>query len=336
MDLVNRYLQAVKFWLPAKQKDDIVSELAEDIRSQVEEQESALGRKLNEAEVSAILKHHGRPLLVASHYLPQRHLIGPVLFPIYLFVLKIVAVFYMVPWIIAWIGIAISRSAHSEQSLLVTLASFWTAFWPTAFFVIGSITTVFAVLERNQAKSKFMEQWDPLKLPPVRDPNRIPIANSITEVIGGLVLCSWLIGGMWYRTIFHFSGMSITLAPTWEYFFWSIILLTVIGMFASGVNLFRPYWTWTRASVRLVTDCAGSVLFCWLMKANILASISVANVPESKTAQVANAINWWSAKMFPVAVVACVVILGFDVYRILRIRMRDGHSGVLNAASGAC
>src|SRR5215468_6182309 len=139
MDLINRYLQAVKFWLPAKQKDDIASELAEDIRSQVEEQEAALGRKLNEAEVAAILKHHGRPLLVAQHYLPQRHLIGPVLFPIYVFVLKVVALFYMVPWIIAWIGIAISRSAHSEQSLLVTLASFWTSFWPTAFFMIGSI-----------------------------------------------------------------------------------------------------------------------------------------------------------------------------------------------------
>jgi len=336
MDLVNRYLQAVKFWLPAKQKDDIVSELAEDIRSQVEEREAALGRNLNEAEVSAILKHHGRPLLVANHYLPQRHLIGPVLFPIYVFVLKIVAVFYMVPWVIAWIGIAISRSAHSQQSLLVTLASFWTSFWPTAFFMIGSITTVFAILERNQAKSRFMEQWDPLKLPPVRDPNRIPIANSITEVTAGLVLCSWLIGGMWYRTIFHFSGMSVTLARSWKYFFWSIIVLTAIGMLASGVNLFRPYWTWMRASVRLATDLAGSVLFCWLMKANILVSISVANVPESKTAQITTAINWWSAKMFPVAVAGCTVILVFDVFRILRVRMKGSHSVVLNAASGAC
>ena len=31
MELVDRYLQAVKFWLPRKEKDDIIAELSEDI-----------------------------------------------------------------------------------------------------------------------------------------------------------------------------------------------------------------------------------------------------------------------------------------------------------------
>ncbi len=96
MDLINRYLQAVKFWLPTKQKQDIIAELSEDIRSQIEDRETDLGRKLNESEIAAILKQRGRPVLVANRFLPQEHLIGPVLFPIYVFVLKIVAAFYMV------------------------------------------------------------------------------------------------------------------------------------------------------------------------------------------------------------------------------------------------
>jgi hypothetical protein len=33
-------------------------------------------------------------------------------------------------------------------------------------------------------KSKSMEQWDPRKLPPVRDPNRIPLSTSVTELTG--------------------------------------------------------------------------------------------------------------------------------------------------------
>lgn len=90
MELLDRYVQAVKFWLPRAQQDDIVTELSEDIRSQIEERETALGRKLNDGEIESILKQRGRPLVVASGYLPQRHLIGPVLFPVYLFVLKIV------------------------------------------------------------------------------------------------------------------------------------------------------------------------------------------------------------------------------------------------------
>jgi len=100
MELLERYLQAVKFWLPKEQKQDIIAELSEDLRSQVEEKETELGRKLSEVEVEAILRQRGRPVLVANRYLPQQYLIGPVLFPIYSFVLKIVALFYLVPWVL--------------------------------------------------------------------------------------------------------------------------------------------------------------------------------------------------------------------------------------------
>jgi hypothetical protein len=336
MDLVDRYLQAVKFWLPKKQKQDIIAELSEDLRSQIEDQEAELGRKLNESDIADLLKQRGRPVLVANRFLPQESLIGPVLFPVYLFVLKMVAAFYMVPWTLVWIGLVISRAAHSGQSLIASVGSFWTSFWPMAFFLIGGITTVFAVLERVQAKSRFLEEWDPRKLPPVRDPNRIPRANSIVEVVANLVFCIWLIGGMWYQTVLHFSGVTITLAPTWRSLFWGFLLLGVGNMAASAVNLFRPYWTWVRATIRLVSDCAGSVLFCWLMKANIVASISVANVAPERTAQIAHAINWWSAKMFPFAIAVCVLIALVDAYRIVRVRTKTAHPVALNTASGVC
>jgi hypothetical protein len=336
MELIDRYLQAVKFWLPRNQKQDIIAELSEDLRSQVDDREAELGRKLNESEVADMLKQRGRPVLVANRFLPQQHLIGPVLFPIYVFVLKIVAAFYMVPWVLVWTGIAVSRAAHSGQSLIASVGSFWTAFWPMAFFMIGSITTVFAILERTQTKSSFREKWDPLKLPPVRDPNRIPLFNSVVEVVANLVFCIWLIGGAWYQTVLRFSGVSITLAPAWQYFFWGFVLVAAANTTASGVNLSRPYWTWQRASIRLVSDCIGSVLFCWLVKANILIGISVPNVDPARTAQITSAINWWSAKMFPAAVVFCVVIAVANAYRIFRVRSNAMHPVVLNTASGAC
>jgi hypothetical protein len=43
MELLDRYLQAVKFWLPAEQQDDIAAELGEDIRSQIEDRKEQLG-----------------------------------------------------------------------------------------------------------------------------------------------------------------------------------------------------------------------------------------------------------------------------------------------------
>ncbi len=55
MELIERYLQAVKFALPASQQDDIVKELRDSILSQIEEQESELGRRLSEGEQVELL-----------------------------------------------------------------------------------------------------------------------------------------------------------------------------------------------------------------------------------------------------------------------------------------
>ena len=335
MELLDRYIQAVRFWLPKAQRDDIAAELSEDIRSQIEERESALARPLNETELTNILKQHGRPLLVANRFRPQQYLIGPALFPIYWFVLRVVAAFYFLPWVLVWIGINVSRAAHSGKSLIEALGSFWTAFWPMAFFMVGAITVVFAVLERLQAKSNFMDQWDPRKLPPVRDPNRIPISASFIEVTFNLVFCIWLLAGMWYQTSLHFPGVSITLAPVWTYLFWGFFSLTAANVIASGANLFRPYWSRTRALVRLVSDCIGSALFCWLLKANIFVSISVRDIVAEKTARVASAINWWSEKVFPFAIGACLIILLFDVYRVIRVSRNSPTSALPSPVQAA-
>src|ERR1700760_4714877 len=98
MELLDRYLQAVEFWLPRKQQKDIIEELRDDLNSRIEEKESALGRPLNEGELILLLQQTGHPIRVAGRYLPQQQsLIGPMLFPIYKFVLKIVSLFYLLP-----------------------------------------------------------------------------------------------------------------------------------------------------------------------------------------------------------------------------------------------
>jgi hypothetical protein len=44
MELIDRYLNAVEFWLPSAQRADVVEELSDDLRSQVDEREAATGR----------------------------------------------------------------------------------------------------------------------------------------------------------------------------------------------------------------------------------------------------------------------------------------------------
>src|SRR5689334_21155144 len=71
MELLERYLQAVRFWLPRSQQHDMIEELRDDLRSQIEDREAELGRTLNDAELQAIIRQCGPPMLVASRYLPQ-------------------------------------------------------------------------------------------------------------------------------------------------------------------------------------------------------------------------------------------------------------------------
>jgi len=106
-ELLNRYLQAVRFWLPRTQQQDIIAELSLDLHSQIEDKETELGRPVDEAELEAILRKCGSPILVASRYRRQTQLIEPALFPIYQFVLKVVLLWILVPVFVVIIGPAI-------------------------------------------------------------------------------------------------------------------------------------------------------------------------------------------------------------------------------------
>lgn len=322
MELLDRYLHAVKFWLPKGQREDIIAELSEDLRTQIEEKETEAGRQLTRVEVVAFLKQVGRPVLVANRYLPQRYLIGPVWFPIYTLVLKIVAACYLVPWILVWIGLTIfapSRVPRSHAGWLGMLGAAWGGFWLAAFMALGTVTIVFAVLERAQAQSGLLENWDPGKLPAVRDRNRIPRGNSIAELVANVVFCSWWATAMRSTVVFDRPHVQITLAPVWPFFFWAFLLLALINIALAGVNLLRPYWTRPRAAVRLLENLAGSVLLAAMLRSHIVASGTVVGVSTEKMARIVDIINRVVSQGLPIIIAVAAVILVVDVYRIVRV-----------------
>ncbi len=325
MELLERYMQAVKFWLPRQQKQDIIAELSEDIHSEIEEKETELGRKLTEAEIESILKQRGRPVLVANRYLPQEHLIGPVLFPVYRFVLKIVLLCYLVSWVLRWAGLLIFNSGYRAEytgpAWISALGSMFGSLWSAAFVAAGTVTLVFAILERAQAKSGFLNDWDPRKLPPVRNPNLIPRSASIIELCVGMIFCLWWTAHMHSQVMVNLPSLRISLSPQWRYFYWGFLILALVNIFLAGVNLMRPYWTGLRATFRLLSDVAGLAVFFWLFKSNILVEIAAANVSPERAAGLTRAINLvWMPRMVPVVLILAVVIGVVDVFRIVRVR----------------
>lgn len=318
MELIQRYLQAIEFWLPKKQKHDIIAELSDDIRAEVEEREAELGRALNGAEVEELLRKRGRPVLVANRYLPQEHLIGPMLFPIYRFVVKIVLLCCLVPWAVGWLSMILFSASYWS------FGAMWGSLSTTLVVALGTVTLIFAVLERVQTGPMALEVWDPRKLPPLRNPNQIPRVSSSIEFAVNLVFLTWWVAYFRSPIVLSNPSMRILLAPVWSYIYWGFLLVALLNTAMAASSFVRPYWTVRLAWLRLVSDAAGSALFCWLLKANILAELSVANVSAARAMEIANAMNWWMEKMFPAAVLAGVVIAGFDLYRVLRVQGQVG------------
>lgn len=193
MELLDRYLQAVRFWLTRAQQNDIIEELGDDLRSQIEDREAALGRPVNEDEMAAILQQMGHPMRVAARYQPQQSLIGPTLFPLYKFVLKIVTLGYLVPWLLVWIALTIFMPSHRADTPLLTAIAGWSAMWRNVFFIFGLITLLFAVLERVQASVPILFKWDPRKLPRVvqRKQQRVSRVESVFGLVFSIIFVIW-------------------------------------------------------------------------------------------------------------------------------------------------
>ena len=195
MDLLERYLQAVRFWLPKAQQADISAELRDDIQSRIEDKEAAMGRPMVEEELIAILQQTGHPLWVAARYQPRQSLIGPSLFPLYEFVLKIVALGYLVPWILVWIGMMLFMPSFRAQHAGLGLLGTWAGFWSAALTLFGFVTLVFAVLERFQSSINRLQRWDPRKLPRVvQRKERVSRVESIFGLLFSVIFVVWWLG----------------------------------------------------------------------------------------------------------------------------------------------
>jgi hypothetical protein len=332
MELIERYLKAIEFWLQRGEKQDILAEISEDIHSQIEERETALGRALSNAELEVLLKQRGRPMLVANRYRPQRSLIGPDWFPTYIFVLKIVGLCYVLPWVVIYF--VVRRVEHPEINWALTMLRSLGTAWEVAFFSASVVTVIFGCLQFTEAKSHFFENWNPRELPAVRDAFKIRRFDSIVEIVVGVpfVLC-W-IGFAYSLTPFSGEYFKLTLNPIWFDFFWAYLVIGSSNIVLAILNLRRPYWSLPRAGFKLAGDFAGGVFMCWLLKASVVASIWMPGLDTAKAAAFMRWLQIVMAQSFPVAVILVTIIAVVDAFRIFRVS-RKGGAGVANGVASA-
>ena len=139
MELLDRYLQAVKKHLPWERQDDIIAELRANLEAQLEDKEAELGRPLTREEAEEWLKEIGAPIQVAARYQRQQCLIGPAIFPTYSYVLKLVLTWATVIYAIAN-AVAIAASNQGGEAVLRAALRL-----PWIWLTNAAIATAFAI-----------------------------------------------------------------------------------------------------------------------------------------------------------------------------------------------
>ncbi|HEY7405219.1 MAG TPA: hypothetical protein VIB39_16965 [Candidatus Angelobacter sp.] len=335
MDLLDRYLQAVRFWLPRAHQKDIIDELRDDLSSQIEEKESGLGRTITEDELAALLQHAGHPMGVAARYQKQQTLISPELFPLYKFVLMIVALGYLIPWAMGWLARlawALFAPASYHPSHVVTVIGGLGSTFTTLMFIFGIVTLMFAIVERLQLNRAFREKWDPRKLPRAPKPKT---RVSRTESIFGLVFSIFFV--LWWLSLPRFGYLilgrgldssAVSLNPALHVYYLPFLLPTLVIMAQQCINIVRPEWTWLKPVLKLFSDVLAFFIFQSVIGHYPYVLINWAAKDAGRYARVESIVN----QVFLVSLVCALAAVGIaivvhtvqTVQAILRLRREKG------------
>jgi len=267
-ELVDRYLQAVRFWMPKTRKqEDLLAELGEDLRSQVEAKAEELKRPVTNNDVAEILKRCGSPMTVAARLRPRGYLIGPGLYPIYTFVLKMVLLWILVPVFLFIVGpVNLSNSAGNWGiAIAKTLGDLWSGL----FVAGGVITLIFAILERTHAIADTQCKWDPMTLPPVEPPERkTSLVHTACELAFNFFGLIWILLLPTYPVLILGPARDFLAAgPILHRFYLPFVLLGVFALIRSAIALAKQEWDWFPPVCQLLQTFLTLLLLNFLLKA---------------------------------------------------------------------
>jgi hypothetical protein len=314
MDLIDRYLHAVRDYLPAKSQDDIVRELGDDIRAQAADREEELGRPLTADDQAALLKRFGHPMLLASKYRPTQHLISPALFPFYVTGLKIsIGIALLVQ---AALAIAMAASGQPGAEVIGRLASFPFNGLVTLF---GWITIGFALVDLHvrQITTRATAAWDPRTLtePTRRPAGKRPWELALDLVLSTVFLLWWLAIPRAPWLIFGPAASFLATAPAFDAIHLPVAVAWLVGLFARWTLAFRP----NLGDLRFWFD-VGSNIFtmfvaAYLLRADAIVVRAPGLHPSGMTAeQLVRIVEGVDA----VARIAMVVVMGVAAWEIGR------------------
>jgi hypothetical protein len=317
MDLIERYLASVRILLPQAKRDDIIAELRDVLMGCREEQAAQLSRPLTQEEEECLLREFGHPVLVAGRYGPQQYLIGPDLYPVYTFVLKLVLAIVAVAAIL--VGV-VSAVVSSDVAGAATVRAVGIA-WHGAFSAVGAVTVTFAILQRYSPRLQLLTNWRARDLPALRTPRRTGWFDHVAGIAVNVVFLLWWTNVLPLGAILPLDSnqsVSLALAPVWQTLYWPVVLLAIAAITVHGLRLMRDGKRRFANMLDLALQLGILAVAGVALHASHWAVIAARGIPENAVHQIEKGVN--IGLEVSLIVVICVAIIRgtYDVRQLVR------------------
>ncbi|MGB6192275.1 MAG: hypothetical protein WBF42_07405 [Terracidiphilus sp.] len=343
MDLLERYLQAVKKYLPWKRQDDIIAELRANLEAQLEEKEEEKGRPLTQSEAEEWLKQMGSPIQMAARYQPQQYLIGPALFPVYWYVLKLVIFWAVAVYlIVSGVQLAVDQTAATSAAVQAVFripsVLVQSAAWVTLVFAALELVAKYYPAHMPKEIENLTSGWSPAGLPPLEHrtgagEKRRSYAQAVAEVVVGFVFLAWMLLIPKHPILMLGPGMAFMhatpfqLAPVWWHFYWCLVGLCMLQLVWHGVDLLRGSWLTPSAWQNIVSKTIGLIAIWPIVAAPGHVVITLKH-PEIDMAQYGATLHSMNEGIHMAMTIAAVIVVLQLVYHIAQLGMETYRRGV--------
>lgn len=232
-ELIDRYVYDVVRRLPSRQRADIERELRTLIDDMMEER-SRDGLPFTKKDINVVAAELGSPAELAAKYNGNsRALIGPELYPKYLFLLRIVLI-----CVAFGITLASVIDAAAEGGGPWLLFGKWLGtLFSGLLSAVGGVTLVFAVMERHKEKVlPALDDFSLGSLPPVpQKKERISKAETIVSMVFITLFALLFLLVPHWMAVFHVDGGELATVPVFNLPVLRAALPWLLAAFALGI-----------------------------------------------------------------------------------------------------
>jgi hypothetical protein len=331
MNLIERYIDEVGKNLPNKIRADIQTEIRSTLEDMLEDRAQAAGRPVDDDMIKDVIREYGAPDRVAAAYLPERYLIGPRFYPMFILIIKIVFSVLTVLELVK-LGIRLETSALPTGAFISMLGSELLEYLSGLIATFGNIVFIFAILQWSLPASeskvgKEKRAWDPSILEKEPEPAEINIWTPIWTIT--MTIIALLIFNVYPQVIgiSTFSDGKWSFAPFLsEAFFHYLPWIDALWLLQIALNMIllrQGRWTTLTRWFKIALTILAIVTAFVLLKDPTIIALSPATLTivfhDSETANtLANMFRVMPFGILTIIVIAEGINLLKGIYRLAR------------------